>query len=197
MSIMRYELFLAVAVAAVLTPGPAMLAILGQAVARGARATMPVVLGNVAGAMVLMAASIAGLAALLAAMPGALLAVRIAGAVVLGWLGWKAWRAGGEPTASVVEGGFGRGLLIALSNPKALLFYAAVLPQFVDAARPAAPQFAVLAGTFAGLELVVTTAVTFGANALPPPWRRPALATRVQRVSGLVMLTAAVILAFA
>src|SRR5437870_9591252 len=141
-------LFLLVSLGAVLTPGPAMLAILGHALARGARATLPVVLGNVVGAIVLIAASIAGLSALLSAVPHALEALKWLGAGYLLWLGIRAIRAGGEHAVEpdrVLSGrGVVRGVLIAFSNPKALLFFGAILPQFIDPGRPALPQFAAM-----------------------------------------------------
>src|SRR2546422_5584263 len=90
-------LFLLVSLGAVLTPGPAMLAILGHALARGAQATLPVVLGNVVGAIVLIAASIAGLSALLSAVSHALQALKWLGARHLLWLRVPAVFARGEP----------------------------------------------------------------------------------------------------
>jgi threonine/homoserine/homoserine lactone efflux protein len=197
-----WTLFLAVAAAAVLSPGPAMLAILGQALQRGAMAALPVVLGNVVGAVLLMAASVLGLAALLAAVPHGLSALRWAGAGYLAWLGVRALRTpdGASVTAdsapAKLSAGVRRGVLIALSNPKAILFFGAVLPQFVDPGRPAAPQFALLAATFAGMELVVTSGVVLGAQVLAPALRRPAAARRVNQAGGAVMLAAAALLAF-
>ena len=70
-------------------------------------------------------------------------------------------------------------MLIALSNPKALLFFGAVLPQFVDPARPAPPQFAIMAATFCGLELAVTATVTLAAHLVLPLLDRAALTRRV------------------
>ena len=199
-----WVLFLVVSLAAVLTPGPAMLAILGNALARGARATLPVVLGNVFGAVLLIGASVAGLSALLATVPHALTLLKWVGAAYLVWLGVRAWRAEG-PAADEIQtrppGGaaraFGRGVLIALSNPKALLFFGAVLPQFVDPARPAPPQFAIMAATFCGLELAVTSTVTLLAHLVLPLWDRAALTRRVSRAGGAVMVVAATVLLLA
>lgn len=199
-----WTLFLAVAAAAVLSPGPAMLTILGQALQRGSMATLPVVAGNAVGVVLLMAASMLGLSALLAAVPHGYSVLRWAGAAYLAWLGFKSLRtpragaggiaasAGPAPRAA----GVGRGVLIALSNPKAVLFFGAVLPQFVDPGRPVAAQFVLLAATFAGLELLVT-----GVRLARAPWlRRCAALPRARRVSvagGAVMLAAAVLLVLA
>lgn len=197
-----WTLFLALAGAAVLSPGPAMLAILGQALRHGGPATLPVVAGNAVGVVSLMAASVLGLAALLAAAPHGFSALRWSGAAYLAWLGVRALRAPGGGGAGIATeparaAGVGRGVLIALSNPKAILFFGAVLPQFVDPGRPVLPQFALLAATFAGLELSVTGAVALGAHALAPALRRPAAARWVNRAGGAVMLAAAALLAYA
>src|SRR5215510_7648988 len=151
MAYATFMLFLIVSLAAVLTPGPAMLAILGHALARGCRATFPVVLGNVCGAVLLIGLSVAGLSALLAALPHGLEMLKWAGAAYLVWLGARTFRSDVPTESAGLQGGFWRGVLIALSNPKALLFFAAVLPQFVEPARPVLPQLAVLASTFAAL----------------------------------------------
>jgi threonine/homoserine/homoserine lactone efflux protein len=193
--------FLAVSLAAVLTPGPTMLAILGHALAAGSRRSMALAFGNVFGAVVLMGASVAGLSAVLAAVPHGLTAIKWAGGLYLFWLGLHAWRRGHQvapPTEPARTGGvFARGLLIAVSNPKAMLFYAAVLPQFLDPARSIAVQFAIMAATFAGLELVANIGVIFAAEALSPVLRRAAVARRVHRVGGGVMMAAATFLALA
>ena len=194
-------LFLLVSLGVVLTPGPAMLAILGHALARGARATLPVVVGNVLGAVVLMAASIAGLSAVLSAVPHALEALKWLGAGYLLWLGVRAIRAGGEPAADPDRVPSGpalfRGVLIALSNPKALLFFGAILPQFIDPGRPALPQFAAMAATFALLELAATGAVTFAAQSLAPVLRQRAVARRIHRAGGAILIGAAALVALA
>jgi homoserine/homoserine lactone efflux protein len=200
-----WTLWLALSLAAVLTPGPAMLAILGHALARGGLATLPVVLGNAAGAVLLIGASVAGLSAVLAALPHGLDVLKWAGAAYLFWLGLRAWRSMGAvdaPATAAPETGtatigraFARGLLIALSNPKALLFFGAVMPQFVDPAAPAARQFAVMAATFAVLELAVTATVALAAQALGPILRRAGLQGRIDRVGAAVMIAAAALVA--
>jgi threonine/homoserine/homoserine lactone efflux protein len=190
-------LFLAFSVAAVLTPGPAMLAIFGHALVRGGRATLPVVLGNAAGAVLLIALSVAGLSAVLATVPHGLIVLKWTGAGYLVLLGIAALRRTAPTTVTAARGGFIRGVLIALSNPKALLFFAAVLPQFVDPQRPVLPQFAILASTFAALELVTTTAVTFAAQGLSPILQKARVVRSIHRVGGVVLIGAAAILALA
>ena len=192
-----WMLFLAVSVAAVLTPGPAMLAILGHALARGSRATLPVVLGNAGGVVLLIALSVAGLSALLGAVPHGLEVLKWAGAAYLVWLGLRSFRRQATHALASARGGFLRGVLIALSNPKALLFFGAVLPQFVQPARPLLPQFAILAATFAALELTSTTAVTFAAQGLAPILRKAPVVLGINRAGGAILIAAAAIVALA
>jgi threonine/homoserine/homoserine lactone efflux protein len=199
-----WMLFFAVSLAAVLTPGPAMLAILAHALGYGSRATIPVVLGNALGAVLLIGASVAGVSAVLAAIPYGLTFLRVCGAAYLFWLGARAWLA--KPTSDAETTwprtgtgarSFGRGVMIALSNPKALLFFGAVLPPFVDAARPWFPQFGIMALTFALLELAVTASVALLAHAMAPILRRPSLDRAIKRVGGSVMIAAAALVLFA
>jgi len=186
-----------------------MLAILGHTLSRGGRATMPVVFGNASGALLLIGASVAGLSALLAALPHGLQMLKWVGAIYLFWLGLRAFRAkervsdpagradSPHPPRGSLRGAFGRGVLIALSNPKALLFFGAVLPQFVDAGRPALPQFAIMATTFVSLELTMTGFITFAAHVLAPALRRSRMAERTNRAGGAVMMAAAALLVIA
>ncbi|HWL86132.1 MAG TPA: LysE family translocator [Polyangiaceae bacterium] len=205
MSHSTWLLFFAVSLAAVLTPGPAMLTILGHTLARGGRATVPVVFGNAFGALLLIGASVAGLSALLAALPHGLQILKWAGAAYLFWLGLRAFRTkptAGDPASpapaapSRAGSAFGRGVLVALSNPKALLFFGAVLPQFVDATRPVFPQFAIMAATFVSLELAMTGTVTLAAHALAPALRRGTITHLTTRAGGAIMMGAAALLAF-
>jgi threonine/homoserine/homoserine lactone efflux protein len=192
-----WMLFLALSVAAVLTPGPAMLAILGHALARGSRATMPVVLGNVCGAVILIAASVAGLSALLAALPHGLEALKWVGAAYLLVLGVRTLLRDAPRAITSRRGGFSRGVLIAVSNPKGLLFFGAVLPQFVEPTRPMPPQLAILAATFAALELAATTAVTFAAQGLAPILQKAPMLRGLHRAGGAILVGAAVLVALA
>jgi threonine/homoserine/homoserine lactone efflux protein len=130
--------FLIASVILAIVPGPAVIYLVTQTLARGRRAG----LGSVAGIAVgnLMSAAVAslGLAALLAASAAAFLVIKIAGAAYLVFLGLKALRS--RPQAGValapeqpVRGRFFRdAVIVAFLNPKTALFFAALLPQFVD-----------------------------------------------------------------
>lgn len=161
---MTVELWIVYAVAAIglsLTPGPNGLLSLTHGVRFGFSRTVFTVMGGVCGFLVLIAASLAGLGALLAASETAFTVTKWIGAVYLVYLGIRLWRA---PAAAVGESDPGRvdhtpparlfaqGFLVAVSNPKALIFFAAFLPQFMVPESSFWVQFAVLGGTFAFTE---------------------------------------------
>ncbi len=103
-----------------------------------------------------------GLGAVLAASTVAFNVVKWAGVAYLVWLGWQQFRA--EPRAMSVDGAaaeassreaFVRGFLVNASNPKATVFFLAVVPPFIDAARPLAAQYLAVMGTLALTDLIV------------------------------------------
>lgn len=163
--------FLAAALLLGYTPGPDNLFVLMQSLAHGARAGMTVVLGLCTGLCVHTAAVALGLAAVVAGSPVAFTVLKSAGAAYLGWLAWQAWRAtpqalqpghadpGPALSARVL---YARGVVMNLSNPKVLLFFLALLPQFADPGRgPVASQI-----VWFGAWFVVATVVSFGSIAL-------------------------------
>jgi threonine/homoserine/homoserine lactone efflux protein len=162
--------FLAAALLLGYTPGPDNLFVLMQSLAHGARAGMTVVLGLCTGLCVHTAAVALGLAAAVAGSPVAFAVLKSAGAAYLSWLAWQAWRAPpqvmrtGDGTGPALSARvlYGRGVVMNLSNPKVLLFFLALLPQFADPGRgPVAPQI-----VWFGAWFVVATVIAFGSIAL-------------------------------
>lgn len=180
------------------TPGPNMLHILQRSVSLGLGRSLPAMLGCLSALLVLMSASAMGLAALLLALPGAFDVLRYLGTAYLVYLGIKAWRAPVEEPANdevlpatalvspaaVYRGGF----LIAISNPKALLFVAAFLPQFINPALPQGPQFAILVATFAVIETLWYFTYALGGRGLSRWLSRPAAQRLFNRVTGTVFV---------
>ena len=161
--------FLALSTVAVLTPGPTMLAILGHAGGSGFRRTLPVVLGNALGIAVVIGVSIAGLAGTLLRVPGVLMVLQLAGAAYLAWHGVRTWWHRDAPLSVAEErpaGPLWRGFLLVWSNPKALLFFGAVLPQFLRRDRSLGLQVLEVAATFLTLELAVTAFAAAAAGRL-------------------------------
>jgi threonine/homoserine/homoserine lactone efflux protein len=160
--------FVAVALVLAYAPGPDNVFVLMQSMARGARAGMLVVLGLCTGLCLHTAAVALGLAAVFAASALAFTILKVVGAAYLAYLAWQAYRA---PARSLAEGRaetiapralYLRGVVMNLTNPKVLLFFLALLPQFVDPARgPVAPQIVWFGGCF-----IAATVVAFGSIAL-------------------------------
>ena len=145
------------------TPGPNMLLVLSHSARFGLRPAMATMLGCMTSLLAMMSISAAGLGALLQTFPAVFDALRLAGAAYLAYLGIKSWCAPvSEQTAgmlsvteSVVNPAalFRQGMLVAASNPKAILFAVAFLPQFINPALPQMPQFGILLATFAAIEV--------------------------------------------
>lgn len=166
---MSIELYLAYVVACfaiTAIPGPTVTLIVANSLAHGTRAGLLNVAGTQVGLGLMMATLVVGLASVIEAMGWWFDWLRLAGAVYLVWLGWKLIRSSGEIDAMGAaprpRGGFFlQGLLVMLSNPKALIFFGAFIPQFVDPAADHRAQVALL-----GLTAMAMALVTDGAYAV-------------------------------
>ena len=157
-----WELLLSFAVASLLielTPGPNMAYLAILSVEHGRRAGLAAVAGIATGLLVIGIAAALGLAALIDTVPLAYEVLRWAGVAYLFWLAWEGWR-GSETSAADASAAwagryFGRGFITNLLNPKAFLFYVAVLPRFVDASLPVTRQTVVLSIVYVAVATVV------------------------------------------
>jgi threonine/homoserine/homoserine lactone efflux protein len=149
--------FAITALVIIVVPGPSVLFIVGRALAVGRREAVLTMLGNTAGAAVMLLAVAFGLGALIAASTIALTIVKLVGAAYLVYLGVHAFRSRkslAEAMTSGVKPGSARralrqGFLVGLTNAKTAVFFAAVLPQFVDKnAGPATVQILLLGLVF-------------------------------------------------
>src|SRR4051812_6738202 len=131
-----FAIALAIAVA---LPGPGIFAVVSCALGRGLRAALAMIVGIILGDLIYFYLAVLGMAALARSMGGFFIAVKLAGALYLVWLGVKLWReppagpAIGEETAPPgnrrnLLGGF----MVTISNPKTIAFYAGLLPTFID-----------------------------------------------------------------
>jgi threonine/homoserine/homoserine lactone efflux protein len=161
---MEFHVYLAFVVATAIMialPGPSVLLTVAHSISFGWKPALSTVAGETMGIAVQLAVAAIGLTSLLNAVAEAFEWLRWAGAAYLVYLGIKQWRSAGEPlaldTRSVSKTNLlVQGLVITIPNPKSLIFIAAFLPQFIDAARPIGVQFAVIVPTF----LVITFTVT-------------------------------------
>lgn len=153
--------FLPAALALNLTPGADMLFCLAQGARGGARPALAAAAGISAGCMVHVTAAGLGLGALVARAPMAFDVIRWAGVAYLLWLAVRTLRGGPAGDAAPVRPAraFRDGLVVNLTNPKVILFILALLPQFVDPARPVLPQFLILGAVLAAGGMAVNGAV--------------------------------------
>ena len=130
-----YGAFSAAFVLLLFLPGPGNLALISSASKGGLSGGLASVLGLLVGDQVLLWLTVAGLAAVLTALPPVFLALQWAGAAYLAWLGFKMLtaQAGEGPSIQITPGHYFREtLFITLLNPKAIMFYLAFFPQFID-----------------------------------------------------------------
>lgn len=155
--------FALAALVIIVVPGPSVLFAVSRGVALGRRAAVATTLGNTAGALLLAWLVSAGLGGIIATSLIAFTVVKIAGALYLVFLGWQMWRhrhrlpaaVTGEvaplPTRRIIRDGF----VVGVTNPKVVVFFGAVLPQFVDPdGAPVWIQMGVLSLVFAAIALV-------------------------------------------
>ncbi|MFJ4684009.1 LysE family translocator [Streptomyces sp. NPDC091377] len=124
----------------IVVPGPSVLFVIGRALAQGKRAALTTVVGNTIGAYVLIVAVALGVGSVVERSVLVFTLLKLAGAAYLVYLGVKAWRERGALWDAVqgngsVQGGvrtFWEGFAVGVTNPKTIVFFAAVLPQFVD-----------------------------------------------------------------
>lgn len=175
-------------------PGPGTFALLGATSRGGLRAGAAATLGLILGDQILLWLAVAGVAAVLAAHPAWFDAIRWAGAGYLGWIGWKLLRARAGESASPVEITPGRylrqALLITVLNPKAIVFYMAFFPLFIDPARhQGLPTYAAMALTIALITAVwCLTLCTFAERIAAQVRAHARVGLALQRLAGLCMI---------
>lgn len=196
MTLTTYLLYLAAVALLVLSPGPTMLMCITTAIHHGPRKAMLSASGSITAVLGVMLLSALGLGALLAASEVAFAITKLLGASYLLALGIKTFRSQGtllasDPdassasvTAQTGRASYLQGLLVGASNPKALLFFAAFFPQFLDPAQAFVPQFAILGATFMAFELTVLTACAFGVSGIAPLLRQSGPMRWVNRMCG-------------
>ena len=161
MPLQTYCVYLTALAAGMLTPGPAMLQALTLGLRHGPGPVAVVALGNVCVSVAQVAAALYGLSLLAGQQPRLLRLLGLAGAAYLVFLGWAMWRAGGRFVPDAGRDGavaafspaglFCQGALVALVNPKAWAFLAAMLPPFAAGGLPHPATVALLAGPIAVL----------------------------------------------
>lgn len=163
MSLSPWLLFCALALVTAFSPGPAVLLAVTNAAALGMRKALLSSAGNAAGVFLVSAIAMLGLGALLKTSAWLFAALKIVGAAYLIYLGIRQWRSRLNVFDRVMDAGvreqtpvqlFLQGLLVATTNPKSILFFTALLPQFMTPRAPVLQQFFALTLTFATCTVV-------------------------------------------
>jgi len=198
-------LFAPLAVGIALTPGPNNFCGLNNGMRAGVVAALIATTGRVAAFAVFLTVSAVGLGAMLLASEAAFTAVKWAGAAYLFWIGWHAWRsrafgtaellqdesareAGARTAAAPLRALIAQEFLLGITNPKAIILFAAIFPQFIDPAQPAARplrvQFLVLGSIYLLAEFVSTAVYATCGRQIRRLVRTPRAVVRLNRATG-------------
>ena len=199
MDMHTWLIYLLAATGLSLSPGPNGLLALTHGALHGRRKAMYTIVGGALGFVVVIALSMFGIGALLQTSLVWLTVLKWLGGAYLIWLGIQVWRSpplsleaasSAEPRAGWSM--FQQGALSAITNPKATLFFAAFLPQFMDPQRSLFVQFIVMAATFAAIEIATEFFIASLANRISPWLRR--VGRRFNQVCGGVFVAIGVAL---
>ncbi len=200
MDIEMWVVFVVTVLTFMITPGPSHLLMLSNSMAHGFRPSLATAAGDLTANALQMLAAGLGLAAILVASQGAMTVVKGLGVAYLLWMGIRMWRKSGSmelgtsSKASVsLRGLWAQGFITSAANPKAVVFFAALFPQFIDADRPFLEQFAALSVTYIVIDGLFLSG--YGASA---GWLARKLKARasvvIQRLGGAFLIAAAILL---
>jgi threonine/homoserine/homoserine lactone efflux protein len=196
-----YATFLATMAVMAITPGPANVFAVATGVEKGKAAALLGVAGMNTATLVWFGAAALGLGALVLAFPQAFRLVAIAGGLYVAWLGIRAIlaalkgeRASAHATVKPGENAFRDGFTVQISNPKAILFFTAVLPPFLDPHRPVWPQLLMFACATIGMDVMSMSAYGLGGAALAERMERPAFRRGFGLFVGALLLTASALI---
>ncbi|MEU3828520.1 LysE family transporter [Streptomyces sp. SID486] len=198
MSSDRLAAFAVLSFLLIVVPGPSVLFVVGRALAHGRRAALTTVVGNTLGAYLLVVAVALGIGSVVERSVLVFTVLKLAGAAYLVYLGVRAWRRRGSLREAFAESGPERGGLrtlwegfaVGVANPKTMVFFAAVLPQFVDREQGHVPAQMLLLGLVFNAIAVVSDGVWGLAASAARDWfgRSPRRLAAVGGAGGLTMI---------
>lgn len=196
-----YLAFVGVMAVMAVTPGPANIFAVATGMEKGKAAALTAVVGMNCATLVWFGAAALGLGALVMAFPQVFRIIAVLGALYVAWLGVKALRGAfataAEPSHIEVKRGRSAlidGFMVQIANPKAILFFTAVLPPFLDINRPLAPQLALFAVTTVGMDALSMSGYGLGGAALARQMTAPRFRKGFGIVVGCLLLLAAVLI---
>ncbi len=197
-----YGAFVIAVIVFLAIPGPGNLALITSTGKGGLKGGLGAILGVILGDQVLMWMAVAGVAAMLAAYPAAFYAVQWLGAAYLAWIGWKMLTAkpGDKPIINIKPRHYlQQALTITLLNPKAIIFYMAFFPLFVDPERHQGLfTFGAMAATIAFLTLCYGLTVVLLTHFLAERMRaNPRVGQALSKIGGVFLIGFGIKLAIA
>lgn len=184
-----------------LSPGPGLATIISRALASGPVAGLAVTAGLVLADFFFMGVAMVGLTAIAAALGPLFQIIKYAGAAYLLWLGYRAFRSSASPLIVTPRGGkgiikdTGLGFLVTLGNPKAILFYSALLPTFLDMTQIRFADFLILAAIVVIVSYIVYGAYIFVAERSRRLLSSSSAARVFNRLTGSILMGAGVAVA--
>lgn len=190
---MNWELFTAfmvITAVLVIAPGPIVTLVIATGASHGVRAGLITVAGTSVGNALLLGAIAFGLGWVLQHAAAIFEMLRWLGVAYLIWLGIRAWRTARKGAHDAPRGrvNFSRGVLVALSNPKTIVFFTAFLPQFVDPGLPVQPQLAAMCAASVMLAAISDSGWAMAAGLGRAWFMKPACARVLGRLSGAVLV---------
>jgi homoserine/homoserine lactone efflux protein len=195
--------FLAAALVIAVSPGPGAVLSMSTGLRDGYAAALRAIAGLQIALLLQLCVVALGLGAVLATSQTAFAVVKFAGAAYLIWLGVQKWRSPPEPIGGDGEGLrvqsrrrlYAQGILVNLTNPKAIVFIAALVPQFIVPDRPQWPQFAIIGATMVAVDVMVMSCYALLATRFRPLLRNPRLLRLQNRIFGGLFVGAGAMLA--
>ena len=195
--------FLAAALVIAVSPGPGAVLSMSTGLRYGYAAALRAITGLQIALLLQLCVVALGLGAVLATSEAAFAVVKFAGAAYLIWLGVQKWRSPPEPIGGDGEGQrvqsrrqlYAQGILVNLTNPKAIVFIAALVPQFIVPDRPQWPQFAIIGATMVAVDMMVMSCYALLATRFRPLLRNPRLLRLQNRIFGGLFVGAGAMLA--
>lgn len=191
--------FLLASILIAVTPGPGVVISMSSAMRHGFRAALRVILGLQAAILAHLVIVALGVGALLAASETAFSVIKLTGALYLVWLGVAKWRDIAKVnelavSSEIRQGFFLQGVLVNLTNPKAIIFIGALVPQFIDFAKPGLPQYLVIAATLCATDIIVMSAYALLAVRLGKWLHDPAAIAVQNKIFGSLFISAGLLL---
>ena len=198
MELSTWLLFLSIALVAIISPGPAVLLSVTNSLTHGFTKSVFSSLGNIIGIFVVSSAAALGLGAVLQTSILLFTALKIFGAIYLIYLGISQWKSKHNIFEKPIETSksnqgirksFVQGFLVAISNPKAILFFTALFPQFIDLSKHIFVQFIILTTTFMFFSFTILLIYALSAHSAKGWFAKSNRAIWLNRISGTVFIT--------